>query len=217
MKRQPASLRQSNRAACFVSFLGMCEIILLCKKSNIKYMQLSPIIHIDCCSAWWQKVQWTTGLGLFSLSVFEQPNLGNRCGVWAALLKCFMKRHKKHLWSVISRKVQRASGCKRIPTARERSELHHQKLIQKEKRSEKKWARSHTDKKENSPRRVCVKCKELLQWVPDAESPLRLVFGWTHLPGSFGSGWFLAAAPALTPAPVKSPWQPAGTGSHLRG
>jgi len=37
------------------------------------------------------------------------------------------------------------------------------------------------------------------------------------LPVSSGSGWFPAAAPALTLALAMSPWQPAGTGSHLRG
>lgn len=37
------------------------------------------------------------------------------------------------------------------------------------------------------------------------------------LPASSGSEWFPAAAPALTLGLVMSPWQPAGTGSHLRG
>lgn len=39
----------------------------------------------------------------------------------------------------------------------------------------------------------------------------------TLLPVSSGSEWFPAAAPALTLALAMSPWQPAGTGSHLRG
>lgn len=42
-------------------------------------------------------------------------------------------------------------------------------------------------------------------------------FFFFFLPASSGSVWFPAAAPVLTLALAMSPWQPAGTGSHLRG
>lgn len=95
----------------------------------------------------------------------KAANFGNPCGVGAALSKCFAKRHKKHLWSVVSRKVQRASGCKRIPSALECSELHHQKLIQVEKKGTHtdeqtlpavlEWARSDTDKEKVAQEGLC--------------------------------------------------------------